>query len=99
MEYLLVSTVLALWGGSIWAAVSYTRKAIEAAQQVKLAEQKPQKRAYVRKKKPAASAASGVVAATMTPATGLTEGAKQALNGAYLYPNGHADSPGEVSVK
>lgn len=82
MEYVLsAAAIIAIWGGSIWAAVAYTRKALEAAQQVKLADSKPTKRKYVRKAK--------VAAATMQPATGLTEGAKKALsNGAYL--NGHS---------
>lgn len=83
MEFLAYAFVAVLWGGSIYGAVAYTRKALQAAHQVKLEEAKPAKRKYVRKAK--AAPKSGVVAATMTPATGMTEAGK-----AYL--NGHADT-------
>lgn len=82
MEIVFASAVIvALWGGSIYAAVVYTRKALEAAREVKLAESKPAKRKYVRKATPSKAK---VVEAAMVPATGLTEGGQKAL------ANGHA---------
>lgn len=74
--------------GTGWVVFSYTRKSLDAAHKVALADQKPAKRAYNRKK----PATPKVVQAKMTPATDLTDGAKKALNGAASapYANGAA---------
>lgn len=80
-----ILAVLATNIGTGWVVFAYTRKSLDAAHKVALSEQAPKKRAYNRKK----PAATKVVQAAMTPATGLTEGAQQKLNGAYS--NGHAN--------
>lgn len=73
MEFFIAAILAAVYGGSIYAAVIYTKKSVEAAHSVKLTEQAPKKRAYNRKAK--------VVEAKMTPATGMTESGKAYLNG------------------
>lgn len=73
MEFFIAAILAAVYGGSIYAAVVYTRKAMEAAHKVELKEEAPKKRAYNRKAK--------VVEAKMTPATSMTEAGKAYMNG------------------
>lgn len=77
MEFFVAAVLAAIYGGSIYAAVVYTKKSVEAAHGVKLTEQAPKKRAYNRK----APVKKGIVSAAMEPATQMTESGKAYLNG------------------